>query len=77
MVTAFCLDCNHPLSLGSRPTVGQIITCSNCGTQLEVISLDPLELDWAYLEPAVDYEQWDWDWEEGWDKDWEKEEAGR
>jgi len=36
-----------------------------------VISRDPPELDWAYLEPAMDEE--DWDWEEEWDEDWEKE----
>jgi hypothetical protein len=75
MATVFCLDCNHPVSLGSRPVEGQLVTCSNCGTQLEVIGLNPLELDWAYLEPAVDDEEWEWDWEEEWDKDWEKEEA--
>lgn len=45
------------------------MTCSNCGTQLEVLSLDPLELDWAYLEPTVDDEDWKWDW------DWKKAEA--
>jgi lysine biosynthesis protein LysW len=57
MPAVFCLDCNHPVSLGSRPMEGQMITCSNCGAQLEVLSLDPLELDWAYLEPVVDDEE--------------------
>lgn len=54
MATALCLYCDHPVSLGSRPTEGQMVTCSNCGAQLEVLSLDPLELDWAFLQPVVD-----------------------
>lgn len=58
MATAFCLDCGHPVSLGPQPVEDQKITCSNCGTQLEVISLSPLELDWVYLEPVVDDEEW-------------------
>lgn len=73
MATAFCLDCGYSVNLGSRPVENQMITCPNCDAQLEVINLDPLEFDWAYLEPAVDDEKWDWEAE--WDKDWEKEEA--
>lgn len=73
MATAFCLYCDQPVSLGSRPMEGQVITCSNCGVQLEVLSLDPLELDWAFLKPTVDDREWDWG--EEWGKGWEKEEA--
>ena len=60
MVTAFCLDCGYSVSLGLQSTEGQMVTCSNCGAQLEVLSLDPLELDWAFLEPVVDDREWDW-----------------
>jgi lysine biosynthesis protein LysW len=60
MVTTFCLYCEDPINLGSRPTEGQMVTCSNCGAQLEVLNLDPLELDWAYLEPITDDTEWDW-----------------
>jgi lysine biosynthesis protein LysW len=73
MATAFCLYCDHPLSLGSWLMEDQVITCSNCGAQLEVLSLDPLELDWAFLKPVVDDKEWDWG--EEWGKGWEKEEA--
>lgn len=63
MAIAFCLDCGHPVSLEPQPVEGQRMTCSNCGAQLELLSLDPLELDWAYLAPIVD------------DEDWKKQEA--
>jgi lysine biosynthesis protein LysW len=59
MVTAFCLDCGYSVSLGPQATEGQMITCPNCDAQLEVINLDPLELDWAYLEPIMDDEKWE------------------
>jgi len=71
MATAFCLDCGYAVNLGSQPVEDQVITCSNCGAQLEVISLDPLELDWAYLKPVVDAKEWDWG--EEWGKGWGKE----
>jgi lysine biosynthesis protein LysW len=37
--------------------VGQKIKCPDCGSYLEVISLDPLELDWAYDETLMDDEE--------------------
>jgi len=59
-VTIICIDCDEPIYLESKPKIGQIITCSNCDAQLEVIDIDPIELDWAYLEPEED-EDWDWE----------------
>ena len=29
------------------PDLGHFVTCRECGTRLEVIYLDPIELDWA------------------------------
>jgi alpha-aminoadipate carrier protein LysW len=65
MAVTNCLDCGHEIYLGDRPSEGQLIRCQNCGAELEVISVDPLELDWAYLEPAGLEE--DWQEVEGWE----------
>jgi len=54
----FCMDCNHPIKLESRPKVGDTITCSGCGAELEIINVEPVELDWAYLEPVADDDDW-------------------
>ena len=68
MYPALCICCNNAVRLESHFMRGQTITCPNCSTLLEVISLNPPELDWAYLEQAVDEEprEWaedyDWDW---------------
>ena len=43
--------------------VGRSVTCPCCEAELEVIDLDPVELDWAYYD---DDEEGGW---EGWDDD--------
>ena len=63
LAVADCPDCGERISLGFRPREGQQLACSDCGALLEIISLQPLELDWASSEFEVD---WDPD-EEDWD----------
>jgi lysine biosynthesis protein LysW len=41
----FCPECECCLKLGTRPRRGQQIICPECEAVLEVVSLDPLELD--------------------------------
>ena len=66
-----CLDCEQTISLGSGVKHGQIVTCSSCGALLEVVSVEPLELDWAYVDFEADLDMdSDADWEpdaEDWD----------
>jgi lysine biosynthesis protein LysW len=63
MHISYCPDCEQEIDLGARPREGQEVTCPNCGIYLEVISLDPLELDWAVSEFG---EYWGPDEEEDW-----------
>ena len=62
-VTVKCLDCEHPIELGFQPVEGQIITCPECEAELEVISVEPMELDFYY-------EDWD---DDDWDEDEEED----
>jgi lysine biosynthesis protein LysW len=57
----YCPDCAESISL-RNPKAGQILDCPNCDTELEVVGLHPLELDWAY---ASSYDE-DWGDEEYW-----------
>ena len=59
MSSAYCPDCDEKITLNPKPRVGRRFTCPHCDAELEVISTDPLELDWAY----------DWDWDEDEDND--------
>lgn len=52
---AYCPDCDANLRLKSV-RLGQQITCRECGTILEVVELNPIELDWAFDEPVEEEE---------------------
>lgn len=67
---AECPGCGHIVKLGSKVEVGERLDCPECGETLEVISLRPLELDYAF-----DDEGWEGSEDEDWDEEWEEEEA--
>ena len=58
-VVAICPDCEEEIKLGSHPRQGQRVTCPECWADLEIISLNPPELDFADDEEE----------EDGWDSD--------
>lgn len=62
---ATCPDCGRKVVVRPQFKVGDEIICPHCEAELEVVSLDPPELDWSWIEPADDE-----DWE---DEDWEDE----
>ena len=64
MATTYCPDCDGRIVL-SDIRLGQKLVCPHCDTQLEVIALEPLELDWAI----------DWSDEDEWAE--EREDAGQ
>lgn len=70
---ASCLDCGEAISLGPQPREGQRLTCANCGAFLEIISLEPPELDWAFSDFEPD---WDPDEEDWGDEEWEDDLSG-
>ena len=43
---AWCVECDARIYFRARPGLGQRVTCRECGTKLEVVDLDPLELYW-------------------------------
>ena len=53
MNTTTCPECNADISLSS-PLIGEIAACPDCGAELEVVTVEPLELS---LAPEVE-EDW-------------------
>ena len=51
-----CIDCGVKSTLKGRIELGQEVACPECGTWMEVVSLDPVEVDWIYDEPEYDDE---------------------
>ena len=69
VITA-CPDCNSGIRFRKAPHLGQLVTCHNCQTNLEVVRRDPLELDWAFDDPFDEDDEDDFDdWEDDEDED--------
>lgn len=54
MNTTACPECAAELTLPANTMQHEIIPCPDCGTELEVISLDPVQVD---LAPEIE-EDW-------------------
>lgn len=50
MKTVHCPECDAQINLEANTVVGEIIVCPDCGVELEVMSLDPAEVDLAPME---------------------------
>ena len=48
MPHVFCLDCDRKIILHSDVRVGDQVTCSSCDAEFQLISIDPLEIEWLY-----------------------------
>jgi lysine biosynthesis protein LysW len=56
-----CVDCGERIALSGRLELGQFVGCPECGTAMQVVSLDPVEVDWVGDEPVyTDEEEDDW-----------------
>lgn len=61
MSMALCPECDETIRLPGSPALGRRFACLNCGVELELINLEPVELDWVYSEPEADDTDPDWD----------------
>ena len=58
----FCPSCDHPIYLSGNMKLHQKFLCKECKTELEVVDLNPITLDWAFDyedtadDPYADYE---------------------
>ena len=45
MPTGTCPECEADIHVDTDADKGDVVTCEDCGTELEVVGLDPVELD--------------------------------
>jgi alpha-aminoadipate carrier protein LysW len=50
MSTVTCTECAVEIPLAEGTEAGEIIVCPDCGVDLEVVSLDPAEVQLAPME---------------------------
>ena len=57
MAVAECPSCGENVKVADNAKLGHMVTCNACGDLLEVVWLQPVELDW----PVSDYDEDDYD----------------
>jgi alpha-aminoadipate carrier protein LysW len=60
--TASCPECSEKVYVDADSEQGDLVTCDECGSDLEVVGLDPFELD-LYEDKGEkdDYDEEDFD----------------
>lgn len=64
---ARCPECNAILPVPPELALYDRIYCEECGALLEVVSINPLELEYVF--DYEDVEDEDLEWEEEWDEE--------
>lgn len=45
MPTTACPECSEEVYVDADSEQGDVVSCDECGTDLEIVGLDPIELD--------------------------------
>jgi len=45
MPTAVCPECDEEVYVDADSEQGDVVSCDECGVDLEIVGLDPIELD--------------------------------
>lgn len=53
MPTTICPECSEEVYVDAESEQGDVVSCDECGADLEVVGLDPIELD-LYIEKDTD-----------------------
>jgi alpha-aminoadipate carrier protein LysW len=57
MPTAICPECDEEVYVDADSEQGDIISCEECGSRLEVVGLDPVELDLRAEDDPIDTDE--------------------
>ena len=64
MPTTACPECSEDVYVDADSEQGDVISCDECGTDLEIVGLDPIELDIHeediddFKDEVEEYEYW-------------------
>jgi len=50
MKTVNCLSCGAEIELKGKIEIGQIVVCDACQAEFEIVSLNPLRIDWLFVD---------------------------
>jgi alpha-aminoadipate/glutamate carrier protein LysW len=66
MPTATCPECEEKVYVDAESEQGDVVSCDECGVDLEIVGLDPVELDpyegkAGFDELEKDYDAYDYE----------------
>jgi alpha-aminoadipate/glutamate carrier protein LysW len=70
LTVSYCPECEAEID-EEFEDVGEIISCPECGVELEVISIDPVEFDLAPIEDEDEDDEYRFDDTDNEDDDWD------
>lgn len=56
MPTTACPECSEDVYVDADSEQGDVVSCDECGTDLEIVGLDPIELD-VHEDDADDFKE--------------------
>ena len=68
---SYCPECEAVID-EEFEDIGEILSCPECGVELEVISIDPIEFDLAPIDDDEDDDEFNYDDE---DDDWDEDDS--
>jgi lysine biosynthesis protein LysW len=57
MAFAYCPDCAARIYLGRKPWLGQPASCDQCDASLEVVRINPPQVEWVDALPDDEWQQ--------------------
>jgi len=61
MPTTICPECDEEVYVDADSEQGDVVTCDECGTRLEVVGLDPIEVDVHEERESDDHDETDFE----------------
>jgi alpha-aminoadipate carrier protein LysW len=63
MPKTYCLECDAVIEV-NKPREGAMIRCPQCGLEMEIVDIDPLDVDYPLDDDWYDDENDEWEEEE-------------
>jgi alpha-aminoadipate carrier protein LysW len=54
-MTGLCPECDTDINLSPKDNLNEIVTCEECGVDLEIVGLDPVEFE--IVEEDYEYDE--------------------
>jgi alpha-aminoadipate carrier protein LysW len=76
VIVSYCPECEAAIDDTEIEDVGEVLPCPECGVELEVVSVDPVEFDLAPMDEDDEEDDEDeYEFDETDEEDWDEEDS--